>query len=121
MLRHDQRFDALKEHVDGMLEWQERNFRTIYEDILTEEEIQSILKGKEFYLNPEDAISRIQAFHEALNQQKEKKQQEIDEHRRDLEELTKAAFAVFLAEKKKKANAKTNVTRKTKETKDENR
>ena len=116
-----QRFDALKERVDGMLEWQERNFRTIYEDILTEEEIQSILKGKEFYLNPEDAISRIQAFHEALNQQKEKKQQEIDEHRRDLEELTKAAFAVFLAEKKAKAKAKTNVTRKTKEAKDENR
>ena len=47
-----QRFDALKERVDGMLEWQERNLRTIYEDILTEEEIQSILKGKEFYINP---------------------------------------------------------------------
>lgn len=116
-----QRFDALKERVDGMLEWQERNLRAIYEDILTEEEIQSILKGKEFYLNPEDAVSRIQAFHEALNQQKEKKQHDKDKHRRDLEELTAEALAFYLAEKKAKAKAKTNVTRKTKEVKDENR
>ena len=110
-----QRFDALQERVEGMMEWQARNLRTIYEGILTEEEIQSILKGKEFYLQPEDAISRIQNYHYELTREDGAVHQHQDEERQEIEELTKEALIFYLAEKKKKAKAKTNVTRKAKE------
>lgn len=110
-----QRFDALQERIEGMIEWQERSLRTIYEDILTEEEIQSILKGKEFYLNPEDAVARIRAFREAINEQEEKKHRDKDKRRQDLQDLTMEALEFYLAEKKKKAKPKTNVTRKAKD------
>lgn len=110
-----QRFDALQERIEGMMEWQERNLRTIYEDILTEEEIQSILKGKEFYLNPEDAVARIRAFREAINEQEGEKHRDKDKRRQDLQDLTMEALTFYLAEKKKKAKPKTNVTRKTKD------
>lgn len=110
-----QRFDALQERVEGMLEWQSRHLRTIYEGILTDEEIQSILKGKEFYLQPEDAISRIQNYHYELTREDRAVHQHQDEERQEIEELTKEALTFYLAEKKAKLKAKTKVTRKAKE------
>ena len=112
-----QRFDALQERVEGMLEWQARHLRTIYEGILTDEEIQSILKGKEFYLKPEDAISRINSYLCELDKEEAVQHHVEDKHRKDLEDLTAEALAFYLEEKKKKTKPKTNVTRKAKEPK----
>lgn len=107
------RFDALKERLDGMMEWYQRNLRIIYKDILTDEEIQRVIEGSEFYLKPEDAVSRIQKYRESFNQQEEQKHHDKNKHRQDLQDLTMEALAFYLAEKK--AKAKTNVTRKAKE------
>lgn len=73
------------------------------------------MKGKEFYLQPEDAISRIQNYHYELTREDGAVHQHQDEERQEIDELTKEALTFYLAEKKKKAKAKTNVTRKAKE------
>lgn len=80
------RTTEIKDHFNNLIQYEERVIRSSYTDILTEEEIQQILNGKELYITPKEVGARLRAYSDKLRAKAELKERfikvkkEIDDH-----------------------------------------
>nr|DAS29225.1 MAG TPA: Putative ATP dependent Clp protease [Caudoviricetes sp.] len=80
------RTPEIKDHFQNLIKYEERIIKSSYTDILTEDEIQQILNGKELYIEPKEVGNRLRAYSNKLREKAELKQQiiemkkEVDNH-----------------------------------------
>ena len=80
------RTPEIKDHFQNLIRYEERVIKSSYTDILTEDEIQQILNGKELYIEPKEVGNRLRAYSNKLREKAELKQQiiemkkEVDNH-----------------------------------------
>jgi len=72
------RTTEIKDHFHNLIQYEERVIRSSYTDILTEEEIQQVLNGKELYIEPKEVGNRLRAYSDKLREKAELKQRIID-------------------------------------------
>lgn len=72
------RTPEIKDHFQNLIKYEERVIKSSYTDILTEDEIQQILNGKELYIEPKEVGNRLRAYSNKLREKAELKQQVIE-------------------------------------------
>lgn len=72
------RTPEIKDHFNNLIQYEERVIRSSYTDILTEEEIQQILNGKELYITPKEVGDRLRAYSNKLREKAELKERVIE-------------------------------------------
>ena len=72
------RTPEIKDHFQNLIKYEERVIKSSYTDILTEDEIQQILNGKELYIEPKEVGKRLRAYSNKLREKAELKQQIIE-------------------------------------------
>lgn len=75
----------IKKQEEFFNDWLERFFDDIYKDFLTKKEIESVLDGKDLWLNSEDVMERFRHRVEIINKENAKNQRKEKEHMKKLQ------------------------------------
>lgn len=89
------RTPEIKDHFQNLIKYEERVIKSSYTDILTEDEIQQILNGKELYIEPKEVGNRLRAYSNKLREKAELKQQIIEMKKEVDNHLVKSFWGVY--------------------------
>lgn len=89
------RVPEIKDHYDNLVKYEERVIRSSYTDILTEDEIQQILNGKELYIEPKEVGNRLRAYSNKLQEKAELKKQIIEMKKEIEQHLVESFWGVY--------------------------
>lgn len=89
------RTPEIKDHFENLIKYEERITRSSYTDILTEDEIQQILNGKELYITPKEVGDRLRAYSNKLKEKAELKKQIIEMKKEIEHHLVESFWGVY--------------------------